>query len=351
MDKTEDIKLIEYDGNRQNNFTLIRIIFAWSVLYGHSYAIQKMSGIKDPLGILFQGSTWIGDVAVNGFFAISGFLVVASFIKRGFKDYVISRALRIFPALFVCVFISVFILGPMLTNLNPSIYFFKKQTYKYLINSLPFINIEFNLPGLFQNNTRHAVNGSLWTLIVELRCYFLLALAGFLGLLKNRTIANCGILAIFLFGFYFFSEIPFLGIGANIAWPRLSFYFLLGVFFYINRENVILDIKLASLALFLAFSSFGKEWFLYIFPFSFVYLIFYITYSTPFINIDKKIGDISYGLYIYAWPVQQIVASFFPWFKPSGIILLSSIIVIPIAYLSWHYIEKPALTFKQQLLV
>jgi len=236
----ESIKLIEYDGNRQNNFTLIRIIFAWSVLYGHSFAIQKMPGVKDPFGILFQGSTWIGNIAVNGFFAISGFLVAASFIKRGLKDYAISRTLRIFPALFLCVLVSVFILGPMLTSLDLSVYFFKSETYKYLINALPFIKIEFNLPGLFENTTRHAVNGSLWTLIVELRCYFLLALAGFFGLLRDRTIANCFILALFLFGFYFFSEIPFLGVGSAISWPRLSFYFLLGVFFYINRKNVYL---------------------------------------------------------------------------------------------------------------
>ena len=88
----------------------MRIILAWFVLYGHSYAIQKTAGYKDPLNEIFQGSTWIGALAVNGFFAISGFLVTASFIKRGAIDYTISRALRIFPALIVCILLSVFIM-------------------------------------------------------------------------------------------------------------------------------------------------------------------------------------------------------------------------------------------------
>ena len=105
--------LADYDGSRHNNFTILRIVLAWSVLYGHSFVVQKTEGIRDPLAALFQGSAWIGEIAVNGFFSISGFLVAASFVRRGVVDYLLSRALRIFPALIVCVFISVFVLGPL----------------------------------------------------------------------------------------------------------------------------------------------------------------------------------------------------------------------------------------------
>ena len=121
-------RLIEYDGNRENNFTLIRIILAWLVLYGHSYAIQKTPGVVSPLFWIFKGSTYSGEIAISSFFALSGFLVTASLMKRGFKDYAIARVLRIFPALILCILVSVFILGPILTNLSIVSYFTNIKT-------------------------------------------------------------------------------------------------------------------------------------------------------------------------------------------------------------------------------
>ena len=336
--------LIQYDGNRQNNFTLIRIIFAWSVLYGHSYAVQKTPGIDDPLNSIFQGSVWVGALAVNGFFAISGYLVAASFVKRGVIDYTISRILRIFPALTVCVFASVFILGPLFTNLSLDEYFSNEQTYKYLTNALAYFKTKWYLPGVFEENSLTGVNGSLWTLAVELRCYIILAVLGVFGLLKDRTITNLALVALLLFGVFFFADIPML--GSNAKWARPALYFLTGVFFFINRDKVILDIRLALFALILAYSSFGEQWFTYVFPFPFVYLIFYTAYATKFINMDGKLGDISYGVYIYAWPAQQVVVNLFPTFTPYLNTVLASIIVIPTAYVSWHYIEKPMLLLK-----
>ena len=340
------IPLIYYDGYRQNNFTLIRIFFAWAVLYGHSYAVQKTPGIIDPLNSIFQGSVWVGALAVDGFFAISGFLVAASFVRRGVVDYTISRILRILPALIVCVFVSVFLLGPIFTNLSLSEYFADKKTYQYLGNAFAYFNVKWHLPGVFEDNILTAINGSLWTLTVEVRCYIVLAFLGIFGLLKDRILANVMILALFLFGAFYFSEIPLL--GENEKWSRPSLYFLIGVLFYFNREWIFLNYKLAIFALLLAGTSFGKEWFTYTFPLAFVYLIFYMAYATKFINIDERLGDISYGVYIYAWPAQQIVVNLFPNFTPYENAVLASIIVIPTAYLSWHYIEKPALLLKQK---
>ncbi len=340
--------LIQYDGNRRNNFTLIRIIFAWSVLYGHSFAVQKTPGIHDSLNSIFQGSVWIGALAVNGFFAISGYLVVASFVKRGVIDYTISRVLRIFPALIICVFVSVFILGPLFSSLSLSEYFSNELTYKYLSNALVYFKAKWHLPGVFEDNSFTAINGSLWTLTVEFRCYIILAILGVFGLLKDRTIANLLLFSLLLFGVFFFMDIPMLGI--NEKWARPALYFLIGVCFYVNRDKVLLDRRLALFALILAYSSFGKDWFTYVFPLAFVYLIFYTAYATKYINTDGKFGDISYGVYIYAWPVQQAIASLFPDFTPYMNTILASIIVIPTAYFSWHYIEKSMLSLKPRFL-
>lgn len=98
---------------------------------------------------MFQGSVWIGAIAVNGFFAISGFLVAASLVRRGVVDYMISRALRIFPALIICVFVSVFIIGPLFTTLPLSDYFSHPKTWDYLGNALGVLTMEWKLPGVF----------------------------------------------------------------------------------------------------------------------------------------------------------------------------------------------------------
>ncbi len=340
--------LSDHDGNRHNNFTLLRIVFAWSVLYGHSFAIQKAQGMRDPLTALFQGSTWIGELAVNGFFSLSGFLVAASFVRRGLLDYVLSRTLRILPALIFCVFVSVFVLGPLLTSLPYVEYFSSEKTYSYLVNSLGYFNMQWNLPGVFEGNARPAVNGSLWTLTVEVRCYVLLAIVGGLGCLKNRIVASVIAIGVLLIGIYSYSDIPLLGL--NPRWQRPSLFFLTGVFFYLNRDKIVLDSRLAVLALILACSSFGQNWFSYVFPVSFVYLIMFVAYRSHYLRFDETVGDISYGLYIYAWPVQQLVAYYFPDKTPYFNIIASTCLTGLLAYTSWHLIEKRMLSLKTRLL-
>lgn len=343
------IRLIDFDGNRDNNFTLIRIFFAWLVLYGHSFAIQKVPGIRDPLNALFQGSIWVGEIAVDGFFAISGFLVAASFVRRGILDYSISRILRIYPALLTCVLVSIFFIGVLFSTLTVVEYLSAKETYNYLNNALAFKKMQWTLPGVFEENIRNSVNGSLWTLTVEVRCYLLLAILGVLGFFRNRVVSNIGIGILLFIGVFYYSEIPL--IGSNPRWSRLGLFFLIGACLYINRDKVIMDKKIALAAAVAMFSSFGKDWFDYVFPISFSYLIFYCAYATKQVSsIDRKFGDISYGLYIYAWPIQQAIAHSFPDGNAYTNMALSTLVVSVIAYLSWHFIESPILSKKQQVM-
>jgi peptidoglycan/LPS O-acetylase OafA/YrhL len=348
MKTHKNLTLKSFDGSRLNNFTTMRIILAWSVLYGHGYAVQKTTGIHDPLNIVFQGSTWIGAVAVNGFFAISGFLVTASIIKRGVLDYSLSRILRIFPALIVCILISVFVIGPLFTELSFYEYLSQHKTYDYLKNATLIHKTQWYLPEVFSSNTSKAINGSLWTLPVEARCYLLLAVVSLFAIFKKKLISNLFIVALFIFSYFYFDMLPL--ISVNPKWARPAMFFLIGVFFYINRGKVPIDYRLAFVALVAIGFSFGKQWFIYVFPIFFVYLIFYLVYATKYLNTDKKIGDVSYGIYIYAWPVQQMVASLFPHFTPIRNTFVSTIIVFTLAYLSWHILEKPVLSLKKTLL-
>jgi len=335
---------------RENNFTLLRIIFAWLVLYGHSYALQNPNNINDPLNIIFKGSNYIGGFAVDAFFVISGYLVAGSFVRNGVFSYVVSRSLRIFPALIICVLMSVFVLGLAVTTLDSTAYLTNPKTHEYLINCIPFFDVKYLLPGVFEHNADQAVNGSLWTLIVELRCYFLLLALGILGIFSTRFISNIILFALLVFGVFFFKDIPLLGRGETIHWAGLSLFFLVGVIFYVNRNDIFLNSRLAILAAIIAFLSFGTQWFSYVFPAVFTYLIFYAAYATPYVNVDGKVGDISYGIYIYAYPIQGLIAFVHPAFGPLTNTLIATVIVLPLAYCSWHFIEKPALSLKKKVL-
>lgn len=346
--ETAEIVLSDFDGSRRNNFTTIRILLAWSVLYGHGFVIAKMLGVSDPLRSVFQGSVWIGEIAVNGFFALSGFLVAGSFIKRGFIDFTLSRALRIFPALIMCVAIAALVMGPIVTSLSASAYYVEAGTWSYLRNGLAFFPMRWDLPGVFEGNARQGVNGSLWTLTVEVRSYALLALLGIFGILRHRHIGNVVLLSLLLFALFHYGDIPL--VGDREKWARPTGYFLLGVFLYLNRDRVILDTRLAIFSLALCFAAFGKPWFDFVFAPAFVYLLFYLGYRTPYLNTDGTLGDISYGVYIYAWPVQQLVVMAWPGMHPASNILISSAFVVPMAWLSWHYLERPMLSLKGRFL-
>lgn len=340
--------LSDSDGSRRNNFTALRLMLAWSVLYRHGFGIAYSQGISDPLNDIFKGSLWIGELAVNGFFALSGFLVIGSLVKRGVVDYAISRSLRIFPALIICVFASVFLLGFLMTSLSASTYFSDPSTWRYLSNAAAFPKVQWLLPGVFETHSQKAVNGSLWTLTVEVRCYSLLALAGIFGCLQNRGLANFTLVGALLFGCYSFEAIPL--IGERMKWARPSLYFLIGALAYINRSAIPLDIRLCALAALLSYFSFGSAWFDFVFPSAFVYLLLYLVYATPYVDIDGRVGDLSYGIYIYAWPVQQWVVSLDPSEGPYSNILWSSLVVFCLAYFSWHWIEQPSLRLKKRLM-
>jgi peptidoglycan/LPS O-acetylase OafA/YrhL len=337
----------DYDGNRQNNFTALRILFAWCVLFGHSFPITGY-GKLNPLSEFFEKSTWLGEVAVSGFFAISGYLVAASFVRRGMIDYCISRILRIYPALIVCVLLTIVLLGSSLTTMEQSAYFAHPRTWNYLWNATALFPMSFDLPGVFQTLPRSGVNGSLWTLPVELSCYILLMVAGATGLLRWRTLANLAGLALLLFSINYFTDVPL--VGRVPRWAEPCVYFLLGVGVYLNRDSIPLSLPLAIVAVCLAYAALGEPWFPYVFPPAFIYLIFFIAYRSVYLDIDRWLGDPSYGIYIYAWPIQQTLVLLFPDEGPYFNTAIATVVVATLAMLSWHFLEKPALGLKRRWL-
>lgn len=338
---------------RDNNFTLLRLLAAMAVLYGHSYALSLGVGRGEDLISNFLIRYWgesLPSLAVDLFFVTSGFLVTASYLQRdSLFAFIEARALRIYPGLIVAVLFCVFVVGAFVTTDTAAAYFSSPATWSYLRNnSLLLKGIQFDLPSVFASNPYPiSVNGSLWTLPVELWMYFWVAVIGSLSLLKCEKAFNATFVVLCLM--YAQSSNNFFIVGE----PRnaqLALLFLLGGFFYVNRNKIplgLFGLILLSTLVYLTnqyqFSGFLKA---VLFAYTVLLLALHPNLRLP--SIDHW-GDISYGLYIYAFPVQQSIAYLIPQVRPLSMIMLSAAITVVLAILSWRIVEKPALLLKGKI--
>ena len=178
-------RLSERSGSRDNVFDVLRLAAAMAVLLSHCY---PLTGRDEPVARV-AGET-LGDLGVSVFFAISGFLVARSWASQPhLRPFAAKRALRLLPALIVCVWLLALVLGPLTTTLSPSSYFTTPQTWIYPLRSSVLITFAGRLPGVFQHNPfPAAVDGSLWTLPLEACCYVMVAVLGALALLHRRAL-------------------------------------------------------------------------------------------------------------------------------------------------------------------
>ncbi|UHQ24641.1 acyltransferase [Lysobacter sp. 5GHs7-4] len=332
--------LAEGHAQPRNNFNLIRLVAAWLVIYGHSYAVTA-SGGQDLLLQLVQ-IKFAGGIAVDMFFVISGFLIAASLERNRLAGYVAARALRIFPALIVCVALSVLVLGPWLTTAAD--YWSSPQTWKYLrANALLSRDTQYFLPGVFETLPSHAINGSLWSLPIEVRLYLWLALIGLLRLLP-RLRFNLLCVALLIFGVVKYGGQTLS--PEKINWLYCTAYFLTGSLAWVNRDRVPLRWWLLALVLVAAALLRGS---------SYYYLGYFValSYTTLFLAFVPRLPqirrtDLSYGLYLYGWPAQQLVQHYAPSTGPLMNTLWATLIAGTLAALSWHLVERPALRLKSR---
>lgn len=349
------MKLSHYSHGRDNNFNLIRIIAALAVLITHSFALAIGSGLAEPFRESLGMS--MGDIAVDVFFVTSGFLVTASILSRqSALEFLWARILRIYPALFVMLFLTVFVLGVAFTSVSMKTYWSSSQTYIYLARGATLLaGVAFKLPGVFDGNPyQQAVNGSLWTMPHEVRLYGVLVLV-WLGLhwkphlrlhvFKNTLIAFALVAALYVLTAHIYA----LPIGVV---PKLFFMFFSGAAFYVLRKHIALNpwlFGIFAMGLFVAAGN--KDAFFFVYILVIAYVLFYLAYvpSGP-IRQYNKLGDYSYGIYIYAFPVQQSIAALIPGVTVPQMIALSAVITLTLAVLSWHLLEKRALRHKAYLL-
>lgn len=330
-----------YQKTRNNNFTLFRFILAWLVLFGHSFILTG-SG-SDPISKILAPHTWLGGIAVGGFFAISGYLVTASITQRSTADFIVSRALRLYPAIIAYSLVAILIIGPLSISVTISQYF----------NANPWLNLRnsmlwewtYNLPYVFSKNpVPGSTNGSSWTLPAELRCYLLVLVFGFFGFFEKKHRANLALIGLLFLAKNRYADIPLFGDNTRFEQPLI--FFVAGCLFWINRSIIPLSWPLAVILIVSTILSASQPWYIYTYAFSLTYTIFVAVYRLPHIDMDKY-GDLSYGIYIYAWPIQQLV--WFPGQNAYINVLLATLAILPVSFLSWILIEKPALGLKKYL--
>ena len=339
MTGMRSITLADAWASGRNNFNLIRLFAAWLVIYGHAWAITGSTG-GDLVTLLTQFK-FAGGVAVDVFFFISGFLIAASLQRNDTRGYLTSRALRILPALVVCVVLSVFVLGPLLTTAPD--YWHQPMTWDYLWSNSILWASRYTLPGVFESLPQQAVNGSLWTLPIEARLYLALLVASLLGVLTARRYTPLWAIAIVVASAFAAWRHPLPEWLANDIW--CTAFFITGTLCWLHRERIRLSAWPLLALLAIAALARGTSWF---------HLPYFAIacYGTLWLAFVAKLpvirrNDLSYGLYLYGWPAAQLVQQFSPG-GPMHNVLWATLLAGTLAAASWFAIEKPALGLKKR---
>jgi len=339
----------------KNNFDFLRLVFAICVIITHSYALSGEEEF-DWLYQLTAGQVKFSTLGVSGFFIISGYLIFESFTRSDtLKSYFFKRALRIYPALLV-VLILTLLLGSFVTTKGLASYLYSRSFWTYVPKNLfLFANLQYSIDGVFESNPYpSAINGSLWTIPYEVFFYMVLATFFFIKH-KPKAIPSC---LIVLYILLLFATIYFTTNLVQYSIPRIGLELhqisRLGVFF--SAGSILAAIKFKrfryrqSLLLFSVIIlgvSFilGQFLFVQYIILPIVVISIGLKSTRPFADVSTIVGDLSYGLYLYSFPVQQTLMYYFD-FDSFALLCYTLPITGFMAFLSWNLIEKPALKYK-----
>lgn len=326
---------------KNNSVGFLRLALALLVIFSHTFIYNVA---RDPLEVFSHDRLSFGSFAVNGFFLLSGVLITASYLRTdNLPRYAWHRCLRILPGLWVCL---------LAISLGLPLLFHRPPDWNYFLNNwwlvlrleaerswaMPFEHI----PGVFSGGMLDGqINGVTWTLGHEFRCYILLGLLGALGVLKQQrwVIPVCFLV---LWGLDLWHLQAFAYESKTL---RVMMFFFLGAACYLYREGLPRSWGFAAVAAVLAPLSLHFGGYIWIAPFVTACLVFFLADAVPIRRWPRS--DYSYGFYIYAAPVQHCLNTWGAWslgWLP--FFALSALFTLPLAYLSWHLVEQPALRLK-----
>lgn len=323
--------------NRDNTFDLIRHIAALAVLISHHYAL---SGQQEPV---LQGYNSLGAIAVLAFFAISGFLITQSFLNTpSFSNYMAKRIARIFPALIACAFVMVYILGTAFSKQGGFGFAFSIEALTDFLKVSAFgradigdITSDFIFKDSF--------NGSLWTLKIEFGFYVALALA--LMVLRKAAMPLVMTLA-FCVTTYLCTK------WAHPMAPKLLVYSTVGIAFFVGSSLYFYRSAFSSVKAKLLIGGLSAALVLVSLNTSLVMVLATIGVSLLVLSVGtlckdriiKSRFDISYGMYLYGFPVQQLMINTTDLGFYASMLATIAVVVV-LATISWLLIEKPALNY------
>lgn len=325
-----------------NNLNLIKFVASLLVIFSHAHTM--IGNQEDILFSLSKQTITLGGLAVVIFLFASGYFVTKSLLtKNNLRLYFKTRFLRIYPLFIVVIILTAFVLGPIVTFLTPGEYFSNLGTYKYFSYLICIPN--YSLPGVFTNNTLTTVNGSLWTLILEIILYIALAVMYKLGLLCKEKMKYVNILFVIAIIALFVVEPAFTKPYA--AYLRPAFAFAMGVNYYIYRDQIKLDYRVLLLAIVLGIPMFILNRISLFFVVCFPYILSMVIFSKHQVGeLFGKLGNYSYAIYLVAFPIQQMLIHFIPSIGVLRNTLYSCILSIIIGVILYYAVEKPMAKIK-----
>ncbi|MBV2135393.1 MAG: acyltransferase [Candidatus Thiodiazotropha sp. (ex Ctena orbiculata)] len=339
-----------YDENRNNNFNLLRLCAAVSVVFTHSFALLGLGEENDPIyqltGINASG------YGLATFFIISGFLVTKSLNNRkSLWLFAKARILRLYPALILSLAFCLLIIGATFTTLAISNYLSSPQTLDFLVSNLnmPVIHKTLALPGVFVGNHNPYVNGALWTLAWESIFYIVLAAMGLTKLINYRPLMI--VIALSAILLYIFAQGYNLSADAIIT-GGIGFgaLFAAGACMHLYRNRILLgwSLLLGLVAGVLLISSFLNGYLFTTLEYlAMIYVVIALAYLPKGkILLFNRLGDYSYGMYVFHFPIMQSLVQLMKIDSPYLLFAATLAVTTPFAILSWHFIEKRALRLK-----
>ncbi|HEY3413644.1 MAG TPA: acyltransferase [Armatimonadota bacterium] len=348
-DETSDqnTKLGDVSSNRKNNLTVIRMLMAVAIIYRHSYMTLSGHSVRDAFSYLTNRQTDTLGVGVIYFFMMSGFLITAAWLhRRSTWEYLRRRALRLYPGVAVMSLFCLLVVGPLAVT-DTSTYFHHLSLRGYLTSlarlQVPAIQAAF--PG---NPLAGKINDPMWSIVYQFRCYLIVAILGLAGALRYRAL----VLAIFLAAMSafiwqtYFDPTWLANKGGHFTgmmgeWPPLLTFFTAGMVFYLYRDVIPYNRKLFLFSVLVVVASFYKGLAITE-PIFGGYVLLYIGFARR-LALHRFAGgaDYSFGLYIYSWPIQQLLTQHFHnYLSPITLFLVSLAVTSVLAMGSYAFVEK-----------
>lgn len=330
-----------------NNFNSIRLLFALLVIFSHSFPLGTGSYAYEPLYRITGGQTEFGKLAVWGFFVISGFLITQSWLRSPSAIKFLRRRVgRIYPGFIVISLLSAIFVVPYASDAHT---YTQIPWHRFISHTLR-LN-QWEMPPVFTKNAHpNIMNGSLWSIPFEFWCYLGILFLGMCRLLERRylvlsllvIVIGCR-LAIDITAWKGSTEILAEVFGDPDTWATVLPFFLAGTIFHLFGGHTLLRAPVAIIAaVVLVISYFIPHGYIVTMPTCGSYLLMQLAYL-PALNRLKlgKYGDFSYGVYLYAFPVQQLlVMSGGGSMRPLELFALAAPITLVLGALSWFLVER-----------